>query len=95
MKKEINIPVLDKGFVRLIEYWGEGESGISEAGIIEAARQSTQGSFRGDVDSGVWNDADVKLLNHLFTNNHATPFEFCGMVIEVKAPIFVFREWHR
>jgi thymidylate synthase (FAD) len=63
---------------------------VAEAGIIEAARQSTQGSFRG------W-DLDEKLLGYLFNSKpqHATPFEFAGMVIEVQAPIFVFREWHR
>lgn len=38
---------------------------------------------------------DEKLLKHLWKNKHATPFEMAGMIIEVKAPIFVFREWHR
>lgn len=38
---------------------------------------------------------DEKLLRYLYENAHATPFEFAGMVIEVKAPIVVFREWHR
>ena len=84
------LPVLDHGYVEFIEAWGQGKVGQTEAGIIEAARQSTQGSFRG------W-EADEKLLRFLFTNKpqHATPFEFAGMVIEVQAPIFVFREWHR
>ncbi len=80
--------VLDCGFIRKIESWGHGEAGIAEAGIIEAARQSTQGSFRG------W-EQDAKLLAFLYNNKHATPFEFAGLVVEVKAPIFVFREWHR
>lgn len=91
------IKVLDHGFVRLVESWGGGDYADSpihpdenekEAGIIEAARQSTQGAFRG------W-DTDEKLLAYLHNNKHATPFEFSGMVIEVKAPLFVFREWHR
>lgn len=82
------IQVLDKGYVRLVEAWGFGDAGEPEAGIIEAARQSTQGSFRG------WEE-DEKLLSYLYKNQHSTPFEFAGMVIEVKAPIFVFREWHR
>src|SRR5688572_1581490 len=84
------IKVLDHGYVRFIEAWGKGDAGVNEAGIIEAARQSTQGSFRG------W-EQDQKLLGFLFNNKppHATPFEFAGMVIEVQAPIFVFREWHR
>lgn len=38
---------------------------------------------------------DEKLLRYLYENKHSTPFEFAGMTIEVKAPIFVFREWHR
>lgn len=38
---------------------------------------------------------DEKLLAYLWKNNHATPFEMGGMTIEVQAPIFVFREWHR
>lgn len=38
---------------------------------------------------------DQRLLNYLYNHNHSTPFEFCGLVIQVKAPIFVFREWHR
>jgi thymidylate synthase (FAD) len=38
---------------------------------------------------------DEKLLRFLYRHDHATPFEMAGMVIEVQAPIFVFREWHR
>ena len=94
------IKVLDQGYVKLIEAWGTGEAGEPEAGslqfpdfevgIIEAARQSTQGSFRG------W-DTDEKLLATIFHHqeNQSTPFEAAGMTIEVEAPIFVFREWHR
>lgn len=93
----MKIHVLDHGYVELIEAWGHGKGGDTgadprendfEVGIIEAARQSTQGNFRG------W-DEDAKLLRFLYANGHATPFEFAGLVIEVQAPIFVFREWHR
>lgn len=99
----MQLKVLDHGYVEFIEAWGTGKDGVEEismmnqevekpadfeAGIIEAARQSTQGNFRG------WNQ-DAKLLKHLHDHKHATPFEFAGMVIEVQAPIFVFREWHR
>lgn len=38
---------------------------------------------------------DEKLLKFLWDHSHATPFEMAGLTIEVKAPIFVFREWHR
>lgn len=124
----MKINVLDHGFVRLVESWGKGDAGVPEAGIIEAARQSTQGAFRAWAPytmceaCGTWTVAaevierqhcsvsdtrlhewkkyergDVGLLSFLFNNKppHATPFEFAGLVLEVKAPIFVFREWHR
>lgn len=87
--------VLDHGYVRFVEAWGTGDAGLRfgvpedfECGIVEAARQSTQGSFRG------W-EKDAKLLEHLYSHKHSTPFEFAGMVLEVQAPIMVFREWHR
>jgi len=38
---------------------------------------------------------DEKLLRYLWEHRHATPFEMAGMIVEVQAPIFVFREWHR
>lgn len=38
---------------------------------------------------------DERLLRFLYENKHFTPFEMAGMIIEVQAPIFVFREWHR
>lgn len=90
------IKVLDHGYVRLVEAWGTGDYGAAvnlvipdyECGIIEAARQSTQGSFRG------WQQ-DEKLLSYLYRNKHATPFEFAGMVLEIQLPIFVTREWQR
>jgi thymidylate synthase (FAD) len=79
--------VLDNGYVQLVETWGSEES------IIEAARMSTGKGFNG------WGTpeepGDEKLLAYLYNNKHSTPFEMAGMIIEVKAPIFVFREWHR
>jgi thymidylate synthase (FAD) len=74
--------VLDHGYVELVETWGNEER------IIEAARMSTGRGFEG------W-EKDEKLLAFLFRNHHDTPFEMAGMTIEVKAPIMVFREWHR
>lgn len=38
---------------------------------------------------------DEKLLRFLWENKHATPFEMAGLTLEIQAPIFVFREWHR
>ena len=79
--------LLDHGYVELIDQWGSDEM------IIEAARMSTQKGFLG------WgteeSPGDEKLLRYLWDHKHATPFEMAGLTIEVKAPIFVFREWHR
>lgn len=127
----MKIDLLDHGYIRFIEAWGHGEAGKEalgwhdyECGIIEAARQSTQGNFRGwapykmcEKCGRIWTEmeqsggeawecehewknyprGDEGLLSFLFSGKpqHATPFEFCGLVIEVRAPIFVFREWHR
>jgi len=81
------IEILDNGYIELIDMWGSDQS------IVEAARMSTNKEFKG------WgtpeNPGDEKLLAFLWRNNHATPFEMAGAQIEVKAPIFVFREWHR
>jgi thymidylate synthase (FAD) len=83
----MRIPVLDHGDVSLIETWG------SDARIIEAARMSTGKGFTGWGTPAA--PGDEKLLAYLYRNHHATPFEMAGLVIEVNAPIFVFREWHR
>jgi thymidylate synthase (FAD) len=45
-----------------------------------------------------WKDfprGDMGFLEYMYSNQHMTPFEMCSLAIEVKAPIFVFREWHR
>lgn len=77
-----SVVVLDSGYVRFIEQWGSDEA------FIEAARMSTAKGFLG------W-EQDMKLLRFLYTHQHMTPFEMGGLIVEVKAPIFVFREWHR
>jgi thymidylate synthase (FAD) len=81
--------ILDHGYLKLIEVWGSDER------IIEAARMSTSGGF---VSWEPYEDhpkGDQGLLSYLWNNKHATPFEMAGCIIEVQAPIFVFREWHR
>jgi thymidylate synthase (FAD) len=81
------VKLLDHGFLKVIETWGSDER------IVEAARMSTDKGFQG------WGSAekpgDEKLLKYLWEHKHATPFEMGGMIIEVQAPIAVFREWHR
>lgn len=90
----MKIDLLDHGYIEFIEALGTGKQGKFEegddyeVGIIEAARQSTQKGFQG------W-DSDAGLLAYLFNSDHDTPFEFADMVVEVQAPIVVFREWHR
>lgn len=95
----MKLSVLDHGYVEFIEAWGTGKGGLDglcytnndyEVGIVESARMSTAGTFRD------WNE-DEKLISTLFNHqaNQSTPFEAAGMTIEVNAPIFVFREWHR
>lgn len=82
-------PLLDHGYVKATDRWG------SDAEIIRAARMSTAKGFLGWGPKEDGTPGDEKLLAYLWNNKHATPFEMAGFVIEVKAPIFVFREWHR
>lgn len=81
------VQLLDHGYLQYIEHWGSDER------IVESARMSTDGAFRG------WGNEDApgdeKLLAFLMNHHHDSPFEFAGMTIEVQAPIAVFREWHR
>ena len=79
--------ILDNGYVKYIESWG------SDQRIIESARMSSGKGFLG------WGTpekpGDEKLLAYLWKHRHTTPFEQCGLSVEVQAPIMVFREWHR
>jgi thymidylate synthase (FAD) len=87
MGQRESVKILDHGYVKLIERWGSDES------IIEAARMSTDKGFQGWGTTEA--PGDEKLLAYLYANRHYTPFEMGGIIIEVQAPIFVFREWHR
>lgn len=81
--------ILDHGHLTCINSWGSDEQ------IIEAARMSTSGGF---VSWEPYEDhpkGDAGLLAYLWRNKHHTPFEMAGLTIEVQAPIFVFRQWHR
>ena len=79
------IEVLGHGFVRLVEHMG------SDLSIVRNARVSYDAEWRTGEDEG----KDAKLLNYLVKNKHTSPFESCVFTFEVKAPIFVFRQWHR
>ena len=76
------LPVLDHGFVRVIDYMGD------DAAIVQAARVSYgQGTRRTRDDSG--------LIRYLMRNWHTSPFEMAEIKLHVKLPIFVARQWIR
>jgi len=76
------LPVLDHGFVRVIDYMGD------DAAIVQAARVSY-----GNGTKQVSNDAG--LIRYLMRHWHSTPFEMCEIKFHVKLPIFVARQWMR
>ena len=76
------LPVLDHGFVRVIDYMGD------DAAVVQAARVSYgKGTKRTRDDAG--------LINYLMRNAHTSPFEMCDLKIHVKLPIFIARQWIR
>jgi thymidylate synthase (FAD) len=79
------IRVLDHGVVRLVDHMG------SDLSIVRAARVSYDAEWRAGEDEG----KDAKLIGYLMRNRHTSPFESVTFTFEVKAPIFVFRQWHR
>lgn len=83
MNEAIN--VLDHGLVRLVDSMG------SDLSISRNARVSYDAEWRAGEDEG----SDARLINYLYKNGHNTPFESVTLTFEIKAPIFVFRQWHR
>lgn len=79
------IDVLNHGFVRLVEHMG------SDLSIVRSARVSYDAEWRAGEDEG----KDAKLIDYLVKNRHTSPLECVQFTFEVKAPIFVFRQWHR
>src|SRR5271167_4089992 len=76
------VPVLDHGFIRVVDYMGDDEA------IVQAARVSYgRGTRRTSEDQG--------LINYLMRHRHTTPFEMCEIKYHVKLPIFVARQWIR
>jgi thymidylate synthase (FAD) len=80
---------------------GKGFQGWGRGIQCEYCGSLEEGSVCGATDTGQHKmgpygpPGDEKLLASLYNHKHMTPFEMAGMVIEVKAPLFVFREWHR
>lgn len=79
------IDVLDHGFIRLVDKMG------SDVSVVRAARVSYDADWRSGDDEG----SDARLIRYLWRNRHTTPFEAVTFTFEVKAPIFVIRQWHR
>ena len=76
------IPVLDHGFVRVIDYMGD------DGAVVQAARVSYgRGTRAANEDRG--------LIRYLMRHRHSTPFEMCEIKYHVKLPIFVARQWIR
>jgi len=76
------IPVLDHGFIRVVDYMGNDSS------IVQAARVSYgKGTKKVNTDSG--------LIKYLMRHWHSTPFEMCEIKYHIKLPIFIARQWIR
>ena len=76
------LPVLDHGFVRVVDYMGDDTS------IVQSARVSYgKGTKKVSTDEG--------LIKYLMRHWHSTPFEMCEIKYHVKLPIFIARQWIR
>ena len=76
------IPVLDHGFIRVVDYMG------NDSAVVQAARVSYgKGTKQVNQDAG--------LINYLMRHWHTTPFEMCEIKFHFKMPIFVARQWIR
>jgi thymidylate synthase (FAD) len=78
----IEIKVLDKGFVRLIDFMGGDET------VVLAARVSTGKGLKGE-------EQDRKLIHYLMKHRHETPFEHSVFEFHISCPLFVARQWFR
>jgi thymidylate synthase (FAD) len=76
------IPVLDHGFIRVIDYMGD------DAAVVQAARVSYGAGTKKIRE-------DAALINYLMRHRHTSPFEMCELKIHVKMPIFVARQFLR
>ena len=76
------IPLLDHGFIRVVDYMGD------DGAIVQAARVSYGRGTRRVSD-------DRALIRYLMRNRHTSPFEMCEIKLHVKLPIFVARQWIR
>lgn len=76
------IPVLDHGFVRVVDYMGD------DSAVVQSARVSYgKGTKMINQDRG--------LIHYLMRHRHTTPFEMCDIKLHIKLPIFIARQWIR
>lgn len=80
---------LDRGFVALIEHMG------SDLSVARAARVKPEEAWRDPDPADPKAPHDAKLIAFMRRNRHNTPFEKVCFTFWVKAPIFVYRQWHR
>lgn len=91
------INVLDHGFARLVSYMQPAEQQDGWTGwtgdleVVRNARVSYDAEWRTGEDAG----KDAKLIDYLVKNHHTSPLEAMVFTFEIKAPIFVIRQWHR
>lgn len=78
---ELEIPVLDRGFVKLVDHMG------SDLSVVNAARVSF------GKRKEAWDDRDAVLVDYLAEHEHTSPFRHATLQFHAKAPIFVFRQW--
>ena len=76
------LPVLDHGFIRVVDYMGD------DAAVVQAARVSYGRGTKSVRD-------DAGLIRYLMRHHHTTPFEMCEIKLHIKLPIFVARQWIR
>jgi thymidylate synthase (FAD) len=79
------VACLDHGFVRLVDSMG------NDLSVVRSARVSYDAAWRTGDNTG----SDERLINYLWRNGHTSPFESVTFTFEVRAPIFVLRQWHR
>ena len=76
-----SIKVLDKGYVRLVDYMG------NDLSIVNAARVSYA------KESEQFNERDNRLLHFLIENKHLSPLRHAVLTFEIYAPLMVARQW--
>lgn len=75
-------PILDKGYVRLVDYMG------GDSSVVRAARVSYGGGTKKQR-------GDAKLIQYLMQHRHTSPFEHVTFTFHIKCPIFIARQWMR